>query len=331
MNQYDPEKHNRRSIRMKEHDYAGGGLYFVTICAHRKAGNIFAPESVREMVARVWANMPNIHVGASLVGALSSEKGPYEGHPYTKGPHEGYPYTIMPDHFHGIIRVKKGDTSLGEVIGAFKSLVVNEYIAGVKAGKFAPFPGKIWHRNYYEMIVRTPEAAQKISDYICRNPWKNVVHFGSGLRGIGNPGLWLAPKVGMLCSRSCPAEVLERTRTRLAEYKGCCLMSGFHSPSEKAILSEALNTAVEIICCPSWGIDTMKIPPEWLPALEKNRMLILEMDNQDGDRFAAQDRNRFVLEKADRTWLPYIRSGGMLDRLVREFAGKDSEVEMVKK
>jgi len=34
--QYDPKVHHRRSIRLKGHDYAGGGLYFVTICAHRE-------------------------------------------------------------------------------------------------------------------------------------------------------------------------------------------------------------------------------------------------------------------------------------------------------
>ncbi len=30
---YDPQIHHRRSIRLKGHDYAGGGVYFVTVCA----------------------------------------------------------------------------------------------------------------------------------------------------------------------------------------------------------------------------------------------------------------------------------------------------------
>lgn len=29
---YDPAIHHRRSIRLRGHDYAGGGLYFVTLC-----------------------------------------------------------------------------------------------------------------------------------------------------------------------------------------------------------------------------------------------------------------------------------------------------------
>jgi hypothetical protein len=29
---YDPAIHHRRSIRLHGHDYAGGGVYFVTLC-----------------------------------------------------------------------------------------------------------------------------------------------------------------------------------------------------------------------------------------------------------------------------------------------------------
>jgi hypothetical protein len=31
---YDPYKHHRRSIRLKEYDYSQAGAYFVTICTH---------------------------------------------------------------------------------------------------------------------------------------------------------------------------------------------------------------------------------------------------------------------------------------------------------
>jgi hypothetical protein len=33
---------------------------------------------------------------------------------------------------------------------------------------------------------------------------------------------------------------------------------------------------------------------------------------------AAEQRNRFVLERADRHWLPHITPGGRIDRLVNE-------------
>ncbi len=33
---YDPEKHHRRSIRLKGYDYSQAGAYFVTVCSWNK-------------------------------------------------------------------------------------------------------------------------------------------------------------------------------------------------------------------------------------------------------------------------------------------------------
>jgi hypothetical protein len=38
MIKYDPNKHHRRSIRLKEYDYAKAGAYFVTICTWQRQG-----------------------------------------------------------------------------------------------------------------------------------------------------------------------------------------------------------------------------------------------------------------------------------------------------
>ena len=43
---------------------------------------------------------------------------------------------------------------------------------------------RIWHRNYYEVIVRTPEAEKSIREYIRMNPWRCVCNLGKGLRGM---------------------------------------------------------------------------------------------------------------------------------------------------
>lgn len=34
---YDPEKHHRCSIRLKEYDYTQPGVYFITVCTHERA------------------------------------------------------------------------------------------------------------------------------------------------------------------------------------------------------------------------------------------------------------------------------------------------------
>lgn len=305
---YDPERHHRRSIRMKGHDYAGGGTYFVTICAHRDAGDIFAPTPVRKMIARIWHAMPQSPaVGAALVAAQ-------------EGTHEGCPYVIMPDHFHALVRLRaKAPAPLGDVVGAFKSLVVHEYIAGVNAGRFRPFSAKFWHRNYYESIVRTPESERRIAGYIRMNPWKLVqhaTHEGQSFRMIGNPALLNREKIAMLCSRNCPPSALATAVERAGKAgPRLCFVSGFHSPPEKIILAALLKSDARIVCCPAWGIDTMRIPNEWLPALEANRMLILEMVERAGDIISAEARNRFALANARTRWLPHVTPGGMLARL----------------
>jgi len=172
------------------------------------------------------------------------------------------------------------------------------------------------------VIVRSKEAEEKIAEYIRMNPWKLVqhaTHEEQTFRMIGNPTLLNCEKIAVLCSRNAPPDILSAAEHR-AEKAGAhgCFMSGFHSPPEKRILAALLRSAARLICCPAWGIDALRIPPVWLPALEANRMLILEMRNRDGDLAAAEQRNRFVLEQADKHWLPHVARDGMLDRILKD-------------
>ncbi len=61
----DPQKHQRRSIRLKDYDYPEAGAYFVTICAqnHRCLfGNIVNGQtklsSIGKIVQNEWNSMP---------------------------------------------------------------------------------------------------------------------------------------------------------------------------------------------------------------------------------------------------------------------------------
>lgn len=229
-------------------------------------------------------------------------------------------FVVMPDHFHGLIRIIKGQSELGHVIGAFKA-AASRRIRGTGAAHrapvappvapFAPPPTavRIWHRNYYESIVRTPEAEQRIAEYIRMNPWKCVQELGGGLRGIGNPALWNRQKLGVLCSRNAPK------LGRLPEAD--VYLSGWHSPKEKEILDWLLKNGRRVIACPAWGIENTAFAPGVRNALEENRMLILEMRDVSGNLAAAEARNRFVIEHADALFTPHVASGGMLDRLLK--------------
>lgn len=315
---YDPALHHRHSIRLKGHDYAGGGVYFVTICAHREFVVWARGKPFGELGATQGARQ------ASPVRALIEERMRITAE---KCPQMSWgEWVIMPDHFHALIRMLAGPLSLGEVIGGFKAAVSREMNRAMQgatqvspvqrrgeaclAASFPAIAPRIWHRNYYESIVRTPEAEQRIAEYIRMNPWKCVQELGGGLRGIGNPALWNREKLGVLCSRNAPKIGM------LPEAD--VYLSGWHSPKEKEILDWLLKNGRRVIACPAWGIKDSAFAPGVRNALEENRMLILEMRDVSGNLAAAEARNRFVIEHADSLFTPHVASGGMLDRLLNE-------------
>jgi len=304
---YDPALHDRRSIRLKGHDYAGGGVYFVTLCAHREAiaacrGAPFG--ALRELIEE------RMRITAEKFPQMSWGE-----------------WVVMPDHFHALVHLGKGNLRLGDVIGGFKAAVSREWNRGRAAQNGAsengarqaspvrrgasPAPlAPLWHRNYYEMIVRSEEAERRIAEYIRMNPWKCVQELGCGLRGIGNPALWSGKKLGVLCSRATQVSpVLPEAEVYLG---------GWHSPKEKEMLDWLLKSGRRVIACPAWGIEGATPASPVLEALEGNRMLILEMRDVSGNLAAAEARNRFVIEHADALFTPYVAKGGMLDRLLNE-------------
>lgn len=100
-------------------------------------------------------------------------------------------YTVMPNHIHGIIwlvgaplvgaldhgirAITRVAPTLGDVVGAFKSITTDEYIHGVKMLKWVPFSGRLWQRNYYEHVIRNENALNALRNYIAANPsqWEN--------------------------------------------------------------------------------------------------------------------------------------------------------------
>jgi len=85
-------------------------------------------------------------------------------------------YVVMPNHFHAILQIiaPKGK-ALGDILGAFSSIVTVEYIRGVKENNWRPSPKKLFQRNYWEHIIRNEEELLRIRNYIKNNPskWEN--------------------------------------------------------------------------------------------------------------------------------------------------------------
>ena len=84
---YDPQKHHRRSIRLKGHDYTSPGAYFITICTHQRQclfGEIVDGEmqlnEFGKWVDACWQRLP------------------------THFPHLQLDrFVVMPNHIHGIL------------------------------------------------------------------------------------------------------------------------------------------------------------------------------------------------------------------------------------
>ena len=153
--QYDPQKHHRRSIRLKGHDYGRAGIYCVTLCIqHReyRLGNIAEGmvhlTDAGHMVQRAWEQLPDRFPDMALDS-----------------------YVVMPNHFHGlVVFAQNAPQPLGSIIGAFKSITTHQYIVGVKESGWPAFDKKVWQRNYYEHIVRDEVSLARIREYIVMNP-----------------------------------------------------------------------------------------------------------------------------------------------------------------
>jgi len=173
----------RRTIRLQGYDYSSEGLYFVSICCQDKVcyfGKIQNEDVILNDAGRMmeneWYSLKERFQHIEL--------------------HE---FIVMPNHFHGIIELTDVENveiplvgiqintgqpqgiapTIGEIIGAFKSITTNKYIQGVKDYNWMCFNNRLWQRNYYEHIIRNGNSHQNISDYIISNPsnWANDSYY----------------------------------------------------------------------------------------------------------------------------------------------------------
>jgi putative transposase len=168
--------HHRRSIRLKDYDYAQAGAYFVTIVVQDRkclfgevVDGVVRLNDAGLMVQAVWEDLPSHYAGIDPDALV-----------------------VMPNHIHGIIALlgtgpratptsegqpqrvaptrNAAKMSLSDVIHRFKTLTTKRYIEGVKRFLWASFATRFWQRNYFEHIIRDEESLQRIRQYIHENP-----------------------------------------------------------------------------------------------------------------------------------------------------------------
>ena len=211
---FNSKIHHRRSIRLNGYDYSQPGLYFITICCQDRI-NRFGSVENGEMVlnefghiARIeWQKLTerffNMDLGAFQImpnhihGIIILKDTPV-GTGFTPVQNEMKPQNeIKPQNemeFQNAMEFQNNDgiyatehnvntaveatarvapTAVPDIVGAYKSLVANGCLAIFKS--YNQTMGKLWQRNYYEIIIRNEKSYQNISEYIINNPlkWQN--------------------------------------------------------------------------------------------------------------------------------------------------------------
>ena len=172
---FDPQKHHRRSIRLKGYDYSLSGGYFITLVVYQRAcilGEVvdgaMTLSPFGQIVRDAWAWLESQYPTVQLDE-----------------------FFIMPNHLHGILligdkperdeinsgrgghplRVRQGRAnrpdgkSLGGLIGAFKTVSTKQ------VNLLRNTPGvPLWQRNYYEHIIWDEAGLFNARAYIRANP-----------------------------------------------------------------------------------------------------------------------------------------------------------------
>jgi REP-associated tyrosine transposase len=171
------KSHRRRSIRLKNYDYAQEGAYFVTICAYQKQcifghiddGEMFLSE-YGEIVKEEWEQTSILRDNVELDA-----------------------FVVMPNHIHGIIVITynlnaKNNTpnvksvgawciikprqflryipkSLPDIIQNFKSVVTK------RINNHHPLEyTRVWQRNHDVRIIKNKANLNLLRRYIISNP-----------------------------------------------------------------------------------------------------------------------------------------------------------------
>ena len=186
---YDPDKHHRRSIRLKNYDYGQPGTYYVTICTARRRC--------------LFGRIENEKMHSSPSGEIVQEEWLRSAEMRSRVALDAF--VIMPNHLHGIILLSDFDGASESVAAAETRRVTLQRDptpddeAPQRDATFEQF-GKptsdtiptivrlfksaatkrinlsrgtsgspVWQRNYYEHVVRDQEDLNRIRQYIAAN------------------------------------------------------------------------------------------------------------------------------------------------------------------
>ncbi len=147
---YDPEKHHRRALRLKDYDYSQPGAYFVTICLQGREPYLEIPE-VRTLMEDEWKALPQRFPTIELDA-----------------------FVVMPDHIHFILSLhpdRKNRPTLSRIVCAYKSLTARSALSHLRTlGDICG--NQFWQPGFYDHIIGNTTELLAIRKYIRNNPIK---------------------------------------------------------------------------------------------------------------------------------------------------------------
>lgn len=160
---YNPAVDHSRSIRLQNFDYSQSGAYFVTIVSHERRC--------------IFGSIENDYVTLSLAGQCADA--------IISALPEHFPIEInhkvvMPNHIHFLVSINS-DTSEKESNNTepprgTTTRSINAIVQNMKANttrhihRILNNDEPVWHRNYFEHVVRDQNDFDRIYTYIENNP-----------------------------------------------------------------------------------------------------------------------------------------------------------------
>ena len=141
------------------------------------------------------------------------------------------------------------------------------------------------------------------------------------LRTLGNLALLRQPKTALFCSRHYPESIERPTYLWALEqrYAHTCVLSGFHSKLEQAVFRYLLQGPDQpIVYVLGRGIQA-NLRFEYSTEIEADRLLFLtpfENNVRSITAETAEIRNLLLADLADEFFIPYMTSGGNINRLL---------------
>ncbi|HAX24068.1 MAG TPA: transposase [Chloroflexi bacterium] len=146
--------HTRRSSpRLPGYDYRQQNYYFVTICTKNHVcrfgairNDIICLSDAGAIVTEIWSSLPSVEPDLHLDV-----------------------WIVMPNHVHGIIVLHDTDEprahDLSTIVGRFKATsarAINHRLG--REGE------TVWHRSFYDHIIRNDADLSRIREYVANNP-----------------------------------------------------------------------------------------------------------------------------------------------------------------